>query len=116
MPPRRSSYLKGAPLTLASTAESIESRVKRLRPSFTGDGGTPNVVARAGTQSGVASSSAGVQALTTEGLRGDAPTVRSVKRGSFNEAAAALALRGAEPILEDLLTDRNARSSVASKA
>lgn len=120
MPPRRPAYLRNAPLTFASTAESIESRVKRLRPSNICNGSTPNAEARVGTQSGVASSSAGVQALATEGLRGDVPVVRGVKRGSFSEAAAAaaaaLALRGAEPILEDLLTDRNARSSVAAKA
>ena len=116
MPPRRSAYLKGVPLTLASTAESIESRVKRLRPCSTSDGGPPSVDARVGTQSGVASSSAGGQALTTEGLRRDAPVVRNVRRGSFNEAASALASNGAEQILDELFVDRHARSSVAAKA
>jgi hypothetical protein len=116
MPPRRASYLKGVPLTLASSAESIEARVKRLRPSSFGDGSTPNVDARVGTQSGVASSSAGVQAHVTEGLRGDVPVVRNVRRGSFNEAASALALNGADHILDELLLDRHARSSVAAKA
>ncbi len=67
MPPRRPSFLKGVPLTLTSTAESIEDRVKRLRPVNSGDGGPPNVAARVGTQSGVASSSAGGQAHATVG-------------------------------------------------
>jgi hypothetical protein len=67
--PRRHSHLKGLPLTLASSAESVEARVKRLRPTCTSDGGTPKGEARVGTQSGVASSPAGVQAHTTEGLR-----------------------------------------------
>jgi hypothetical protein len=116
MPPRRASFLKGVPLTLASTAESIEARAKRLRPSSTEDGRTPNVDARAGTQSGVASSSAGVQAPATEGPRRDVPVVRNVRRGSFNDAAASLALNGADYILEELLVDRHARSSVAAKA
>ena len=116
MPPRRASHLKGAPLTLASTAESIEARIKRLRPSSPVDGGPPNDVARAGTQLGVASASAGGQAQVTEGLRPDAPVVRNLRRGSFLAAAEALSVGGSEPLLEELLVDRHARSSIAAKA
>ncbi len=35
MPPRRSSHLKGLPLTPASTTESVEGRVRRLCKSLT---------------------------------------------------------------------------------
>jgi hypothetical protein len=116
MPPRRPAFLKGVPLTLASTAESVESRVKRLRPPVIFDEGPPNVVARVGTQSGVASSSAGGQVNPTEGLRSDAPVVRNVRRGSYLDAVNALESGGAERVLVSLLDDRHARSSVASKA
>ena len=68
MPPRRQSHLRGLPLTLASAAESLEAKVKRLRPERISDGSTPNVESRVGTPSGVASSSAGVQANSTEGI------------------------------------------------
>ena len=90
--------------------------MRRLRPIRLDDVGTPKVEARAGTHSGVASSSVGVQALTTQGQRGDAPVLRNLRRGSFNEAAAVLAHGGTGPLLDDLLLDRHARSSVASKA
>ena len=115
MPPRRPSHLKGLPLTLASTTESIEARVKRLRPSESSNGSTPNDDARVGTPSpGVASSSAGVQATPTQGLRHDAPNARNLRRGSFTDVAAALAFSGAGPIIDDLVRDRHARSSTAA--
>jgi hypothetical protein len=115
MPPRRSAHLKGLPLTLASTAESLEARVKRLRPSDSSNGHTPNDVSRVGTPiPGVASASAGVKATPTQGLRSDAPAVRNVRRGSFSDAAAELARLGVAPIIDDLVRDRHARSSIAA--
>ncbi len=115
MPPRRSSHLKGLPLTLASTTESVESRIKRLRPSVSSNGGTPNDVTCVGTPiPGVASASAGVQVATTQGLRHDAPAVRNVRRGSFADASAELARLGVGPMVDDLVRDRHARSSIAA--
>ncbi len=68
MPPRRAAHLKGLPLTLASTAESVEARVKRLRPQDQGSVNTPVAAACVGTSPwGMASSAAGVQAGSTEG-------------------------------------------------
>ena len=84
MPPRRAPHLKGVPLTLGSTAESIESRIRRLRPGSSHDGAPPPVIARVGTQSGVASSSGVGQAPITEGLRADAPFWRNVRGGSYD--------------------------------
>jgi hypothetical protein len=114
MPPRRPSHLKGLPLTPASTTESLEARVKRLRPGIPSNGGTPDDDSRVGTRSGVASSSEGLLARSTEGLRADAPAVRHLHRGSFETAAAALAVTGAGPIVDDLVRDRHSRSTVAS--
>ncbi len=84
MPPRRAPHLKGVPLTLASTAESIESRIRRLRPGSSHDGAPPPVIARVGTQSGVACPSGVGQAPITEGLRADAPFWRNVRGGSYD--------------------------------
>ena len=107
MPPRRASHLENLPLTLASTAESIEARVKRLRPSDSGNVVAPAPVACVGTPSpGVASSVVGGRALPVPGLRNDAPVVRNLRRGSFLTAAEALASAGAGPLVEDLVRDR----------
>jgi hypothetical protein len=114
MPPRRASHLKGLPLTFASAAESLEAKVKRLRPAVSSDASTPDDVARVGTPCGVASSSAGLQAISTIGLRRDAPVVRNVRRGSFVDAAEALTVAGAGQLIDDLVLDRHARSSTAS--
>ncbi len=55
----------------------------------------PVVAACVGTSlQEVASSAAGVQAIPTEGLRRDAPIVRNLRRGSFLNAADALASAG----------------------
>jgi hypothetical protein len=83
MPPRRHSHLKGLPLTLASAAESLEAKVKRLRPELLSNDSTPMVESRAGTPHGVASSSRGVQAHTAIGLWHDAPVVRNVSTNLF---------------------------------
>ena len=100
MPPRRPSHRKDLPLTFASATESVEARVKRLRLV---SGGPCNAVAeetRVGTpRPGVASSSPSVAAPIMEGLRSDVPLVRNLRRGSFADAAAALAQSGAGGIL-----------------
>jgi hypothetical protein len=115
MPPRRPHHLKGLPLTLASTTESLEARVKRLRPNVNSNVSTPPVAACVGTPSpGVAGSAAGVQATSTPGLRRDAPLVRNLRRGCFVAAEDALASAGAGALIEDLVRDRHARSSTAS--
>jgi hypothetical protein len=115
MPPRRAAHFRGLPLTLASTAESVEARVKRLRPQDHVNDSPPAVAACVGTSPWeVASSAAGVQAGSTEGVRADAPIVRNVRRGSFLMAADSLATNGAGTLIDELVRDRHARSSTAS--
>jgi hypothetical protein len=115
MPPRRAAHLRGLPLTLVSTAESVEARVKRLRPQDQVSEGLPVVAACVGTSPwGVASSAAGVLAWSTEGLRADALVVRNVRRGSFLLAADTLASSGSGMLIDELVRDKHARSSAAS--
>jgi hypothetical protein len=117
MPPRRPLHLKHLPLTLASSSESIESRIKRLRPSEAVSGGAPVVAACVGTSSSeVAGPVSGAQRSVTSGVRSDAPLVRNVRRGSFINAADALASAGAELLVDELVQDRHARSSKAAIA
>ena len=115
MPPRRPPARKGLPLTFAAHTESIEARIKRLRPNSNGLDDPVDFGARVGTPvAGVASLASSSAAPSTEHLRGDAPVVRNLHRGSFSTAAAALAQVGAGVIVDELLADRHAKSSVAA--
>jgi hypothetical protein len=56
----------------------------------------------------------GAQVTPTLGIRKDVPVVRNVRRGSYSDAAAELARLGVAPVLDDLVRDRHARSSIAA--
>jgi hypothetical protein len=115
MPPRRPPHRKGLPLTFPAHSESIEARIKRLRPNSDGPVDLLDCGARVGTSVlGVASSSSSSTTANAQQVRRDAPVVRNLHRGSFSTAADALAQVGAGVILDELLADRHAKSSVAA--
>jgi hypothetical protein len=114
MPPR-SSHRRGLPLSLSASSESIEDRIKRLRPNPAGEGlglSEAPLTARGSSSSGAAASTGTAASY----LRGDAPVVRNVRRGSAAGALDALADVGVHSLVQDLVQDRSARSSVAAVA
>lgn len=129
MPPRRKANLRGLPLNLASTTESMASRIKRLRlggeatlseqsleltQSMGGAGATTLTWAKWAT-----APRCDLQALFTTGniiTRPDAPIVKNLRRGSVEDVAAGLRMLGAETLVDELLRDRTALAGAASVA
>jgi hypothetical protein len=110
MPPRRSSCRKSLPLLVGDPYESIESRLKRLRPD---DTQIPSAVpATCGTSVPRASTPAKAAIPS----RSDAPVVRNLRRGTVADAAAAVASIGMTVLVAALVADRVAPSGIGSSA
>ena len=95
-----------------SGLETIEARRRRLCPSA-GPQPSPRPPAPS-MPSGT--TGAGVPPPTTMATipnRSDAPVVRNLRRGSVAAAVAGLDLHGADALVQDLVRDRTARTSVA---
>jgi hypothetical protein len=114
MPPR-SAHRRGLPLSLSASSESIEDRIKRLRPNPSGiePGAAEAPQSTQGVSTSVSASSSG---NAVSYLRSDAPVVRNVRRGSAVGALDALADFGVQTLVEELVQDRSARSSSAAVA
>ena len=117
MSPKRSSHLKHIPLQHPSVLESMEAKLKRLRPSPPEEGSTAPAAAASvpdGTRAYCMSASTPPTPSTF--TRSDAPAIRNVRRGSASEAISSLRSEGETALVDDLIRDRNARSSTASRA
>ena len=91
MPPRRSSTRKALALELSVTAESVEARIKRIRPE--GLVGSVGVYAASPSPSGVAGPAAAASvSFQRTPARSDAPVVRKLWCGSIAHVADALQL------------------------
>ena len=90
--------------------ESIESRLKRLRPDD-----TQNSPA-AQTTRGTPVPRASPPAKAAIPVRSDAPVVRNLKRGTVTDEAAAVASIGMAAMVASLITDRVAPSGIGSSA
>ena len=110
MPPRRSAQRKNLPMLIGDPCESIESRLKRLRPDLSQN--TSVAPTTPGTQVPRASTPIVAQIPA----RSDAPVARNLRRGSAADAAAALGTVGSAALVAALVTDRVARSGAASSA
>ena len=117
MPPRRSSHLKHVPLQHPSVMESMEAKLKRLRPSPTEDGSTAPA-ASASVPDGTQAFCKRASKPPTPSMftRSDAPVVRNVRRGSASEAISSFHSAGEIALVDDLIKDRTAKSSYASAA
>ena len=106
MPPRRSAR-KNTPMLVGSPFESVESRLKRLRPNDPQD--PPLVPVTRGTT--VPRVPPPPKASATIPGRADAPAVRHLRRGDAGNAAAAVASVGMAALVAALISDRVASSS-----
>ena len=89
MPPRRSSHLKHVPLQHTSVLESMESKLKRLRPAVAMEHSEATSSAASGPDgTQVASGSRTHQPVQNKFTRPAVPVVRNVRRGSATEALA----------------------------
>ena len=114
MPPRSSKHLKVVPLMHPSVTESMEAKLKRLRPDLSPSAGSeaPSmmIVVPDGTRAHCKSAPTVKKHCTT---RPDAPAVRNVRRGSASNAISSLHTEGEPALVEELMQDRNANSSQA---
>ena len=110
MPPRRSSHLRHLPLIRSNPSESMESRIKRLRPG----GQQEQPVATPAPALEHSSSEPRAKASAITSTRSDVPLVRNVTRGSASEATAAFRQHGIDALLDELVHDRIVQSGVAS--
>ena len=112
MPPRSSSHLKVVPLQLQSVTESMEAKLKRLRPSPPEEKSTAPA-AEAGGLDGTPAQckSATINKMPYAITRSDAPVIRNVRRGSASEAISSFRLEG-EPALVDELSGTATRTPV----
>ena len=109
MPPRRSACRTGTPILGSDPYESIESRLKRLRPD---DTQTHTAVPATTRGTPVPRASPPIQASIP--ARSDAPVVRNLRRGAIADAAAAVASIGMAALVANLISDRVAPSAVGS--
>ena len=117
MPPRSSSHLKFVPLQLHSVTESMEAKLKRLRPSPPEERSTAPAAAASvpdGTPAQCKSATINKKPCTTN--RSDAPVIRNVRRGSASEAISSFRLEGEPALVDELIRDRTANSSQAPAA
>ena len=110
MPPRRSACRKSLPILVGNPYESIESRLKRLRPDDTQN------ASAAPTTRGTPVPRASPPAKAAIPTRSDAPVVRHLRRGAVADAAAAVASIGMTALVAALVSDRVARSGIGSSA
>ena len=117
MPPRRSSHLKHIPMQHPSVMESMEAKLKRLRPSPPEERSTaPAASASVPDGTRAFCKSASKPPTPSTFTRSDAPVVRNVRRGSASEAISSLHSAGETALVDDLIRDRTAKSSYASAA
>ena len=117
MPPRGSNHLKYVPFQLHSVTESMEAKVKRLRPSPLEERSAA-LAASASVPDGTQAFCKSVSKPPTPSTftRSDAPVVRNVRRGSASEAISSFHSAGETALVDDLIKDRIAKSSYASAA
>ena len=111
MPPRRSAG-KNYPMMVGSPFESVESRLKRLRPNDPQD--PPLVPDTRGTT--VPRVPPPPKAIATIPGRTDAPAVRHLRRGAAGTASAAVAAVGMAALVAALVADRVAPSGSGSSS
>ena len=117
MPPRGSSHLKYVPLQHHSVTESMEAKLKRLRPSLPEERSTASAAdARVPDGTQAQCKSASKPQTPTSFTRSDAPVVRNVRRGSASEAISSLRMDGEPALVDELIRDRSANSSQAPAA
>ena len=111
MPPRRS--LKH-PLGMGDPFESLEDRIKRLRPD---EGAMPPVVAPTPIPPKAKTAASGSRAPPAFVFtRSDAPVIRHARRGSVAVAADALQQLGVSSLIGDLMEDRMAKTTTGPNA
>ena len=95
-----------------SGLETIESMRRRLCPSAgpAPPPRPPTPPMPSGTAGVVAAASSSADAVPN---RRDAPVVRNLQRGSATAAIASLDLHGADALVQDLIRDRMAKTSIA---
>ena len=117
MPPRRSSHLKFVPLQLHSVTESMEAKLKRLRPSPPEEASTaPAAAASVPDGTPAQRKSANTNKTPHAPNRYDAPVIRNVRRGSAAEAISSFHSEGEPALVDELIRDRNANSGQAPAA
>ena len=117
MPPRSSNHLKFVPLQHPSVMESMEAKLKRLRPSPPEvESSAPATAARVPDGTPAQSTSAFTVQTPQKSNRSDAPVIRNVRRGSAAEAISAFRSEGEPALVDELIRDRNASSSQAPAA
>ena len=117
MPPRSSKHLKYVPLQLHSVTESMEAKLKRLRPSPPEEE-SPAPASAASVPDGTPAQSTSAYTNKTPHTanRSDAPVIRNVRRGSAAEAISSFRSEGEPALVDELIRDRNANSSQAPSA
>ena len=117
MSPRGSNHLKYVPLQLHSVTESMEAKLKRLRPSPPEDRSTaPAMDARVPDGTQAHCKSAPTLQKPSSFTRPDAPIIRNVRQGSASEAISSFRLEGEPAFVDELIRDRSANSSQAPAA
>ena len=106
MPPRRS---QKHPVGMGDPFESIEARIKRLRPAT---GTEPPVVPPSPITPKAKTAASGSRAPPAFVFtRSDAPVVRHARRGSVAVATEAMQQMGVDTLIGDLMEDRLARKT-----
>jgi hypothetical protein len=112
MPPERQPR-KGLPLVLSSTTRSLDERLRLLRPDTEVHSGSTSAPGSSCDQP--AASRLGVVAgVETRALRADAPRLKFSRRGDATTAAQGIDDGLLPGMIQDLVADRVARSSLAS--
>lgn len=116
-PPRRTGHAKHIPLHHPSALESMDARLKRLRPEASTASESTDAHAASGPNGTPA-----VKACTrvppnpSPYTRSDAPVARNTRWGSASDALSSSHVQGKKVLIEELLQDRLAKSGVASSA
>ena len=110
--PKRGKAQHNSDFCPRSGLETIEARRRRLCPSA---GPTPTPRPPAPAMPSGRTGAGAPQPPTAAAIpnRPDAPVVRNLHRGSVAAAVAGLELHGADALVQDLVRDRTARTSVA---